>query len=63
LSSVDVALTAHLVLGEAAGSPSELLRHAQKELHERFDIRHTTLQMESEDDAEACSVRAAGSCF
>jgi len=44
LSTTETALTAHLVLPE--GSPDELIRAAQKLLHDRFRIEHCTLQVE-----------------
>jgi len=46
LSTTRTALTAHLVHGSDA--PQALLAQAQALLHERFDIDHSTLQLESD---------------
>jgi len=50
LSTTETALTAHLVLPE--GSPDELIRAAQKLLHDRFRIEHCTLQVERSHGAD-----------
>lgn len=54
MSTAEPALTAHLVTrGER--SSADILREAQRTLHERFDIEHVTLQIEAEACAAACS--------
>ncbi len=50
------ALTAHLVLGEPPQPDSRLLHLAQQRLHERFEIRHVTLQLETHEQALTCPV-------
>ena len=44
LSTTETALTAHMV--QPAGSADELIRAAQRMLHDRFHIEHSTLQVE-----------------
>jgi cobalt-zinc-cadmium efflux system protein len=46
MGSSQVALTAHLVVSLETLNNSGLLAQAQHELHERFEIRHVTLQTE-----------------
>lgn len=48
ISSGKVSLTAHLVLDESKPDPFVLLQHLQAMLAERFDLHHTTLQIEQE---------------
>jgi cobalt-zinc-cadmium efflux system protein len=50
LSTTETALTAHLVLPE--GSTDGLIRSAQRMLHGRFRIEHSTLQVEREHPAD-----------
>jgi cobalt-zinc-cadmium efflux system protein len=45
LSTTETALTAHLV-APAATSPDALLAQAQRLLHDRFHIHHSTIQIE-----------------
>lgn len=45
LSTIEVALTAHLVIDEMSRG-NELLRQISRELRERFDIGHVTIQLE-----------------
>ncbi|MBV9216917.1 MAG: cation transporter [Acidobacteria bacterium] len=51
-STTEAALTAHIVLEECDDS---LLANVAKELHDRFGIEHTTLQVESGDPAYPCT--------
>lgn len=51
------ALTAHLVLADRGADADALLRQAEHELHEHFEIRHVTLQIESADFARQCTER------
>lgn len=46
LSTTETALTAHLVV-EGDGREDQLVRELQTELHEHFEIRHATLQIET----------------
>ena len=46
MSTTETALTAHLVRKASSGDDA-LLAHAASELHERFEIGHATLQLES----------------
>ena len=54
MSTADNALTAHLVCDDKRTNHNELLRQAMDVLHERFEIRHVSLQRESSDFAESC---------
>lgn len=57
ISTTEVALTAHLV---CAGSVDpERVGDIAREVRRRFHIGHTTLQIESAADAEACQLRPA----
>jgi cobalt-zinc-cadmium efflux system protein len=57
LSTTDVALTAHLVVG--AGHPGDdWLETLSKNLAHRFGIGHTTLQVETLDKDHACALEA-----
>jgi cobalt-zinc-cadmium efflux system protein len=58
LSTTETALTVHLVCDNAVAqhSPDELAAA----LHERFRIGHTTIQIETETEADACRLRPAG---
>jgi cobalt-zinc-cadmium efflux system protein len=58
LDTSETALTAHLVVSGANRDPDALLRAAAEELHEHFEIRHVTLQLESEAFAQTCAVSA-----
>lgn len=67
MATSEPALTAHLVVGggdAAAGEADALLVRATRELHDRFEIHHVTLQVESERFAEKCAgcggAKAAG---
>lgn len=57
MSTTETALTAHLVK-PTHGDDDELIAIASKELHERFAIKHTTLQWER--DEAACP--SGGNC-
>jgi cobalt-zinc-cadmium efflux system protein len=56
LSTTDVALTAHLVCGDAA-SDERRLHELHAELQRRFGIGHATLQIETDTDAALCRLR------
>lgn len=54
MSTTDVALTCHLVM--PAGCPGDFFLHdASAMLHDRFEIGHSTIQVE-QDEHEACSL-------
>lgn len=44
MSTTQIALTTHLVIPD--GNDDKLLKHIRKELHDRFSIEHTTIQVE-----------------
>jgi len=48
MSTTEIALTAHLIKPDARGDDA-LLQRITKELHDRFGIEHTTIQIERED--------------
>lgn len=52
MSTTETALTAHLVAASPAGPG--FLGDVCRELHDRFDIEHATLQLESEDAPDPC---------
>ncbi|MCL2449373.1 MAG: cation diffusion facilitator family transporter [Polyangiaceae bacterium] len=53
MSTTEIALTAHLVMPDDASEPSFLWRVC-RELHDRFDIDHATLQVDSVDAPQRC---------
>jgi cobalt-zinc-cadmium efflux system protein len=57
LSTTETALTAHLVCDTAPAEHS--LNELAAALHERFRIGHTTIQIETETDADLCRLRPA----
>jgi len=62
MGTSDIALTAHLVLADQAADASAVLREAEHELHEHFEIRHVTLQLESPSHALQCGLRSGAGC-
>lgn len=58
MSTTETALTAHVVL-EQAVCDDALLATTARELHDRFGIEHTTLQVELGDPTYPCSCRLA----
>ncbi len=58
LDTTETALTAHLVVGDENRDPDALLHAAAAELHDHFEIRHVTLQLESEAFGQTCAVSA-----
>ncbi len=53
MSTVEIALTAHLVI--PAGHPGDaFLAETGRELHEHFGIQHTTVQIEIDDSHDSC---------
>jgi len=55
-----IALTAHLVTDTA--DTAALLHEAEEELHEHFEIRHVTLQLETPAYAQSCALRPGLGC-
>jgi len=55
LSTTEVALTVHLVVAEASADTG-LLGRVQCELHDRFGIEHSTIQVEGADQADGCAL-------
>jgi len=62
MSTSDIALTAHLDLATQWVDTSAVLHEAEHQLHEHFEIRHITLQLESPTYAGQCSLRAGAGC-
>lgn len=54
MGTSDVALTAHLVLSDNQPAASAVLSQAEALLRSRFNIQHTTLQLETASQASAC---------
>jgi cobalt-zinc-cadmium efflux system protein len=62
MGTSDIALTAHLVLRDPSSDTNAVLHEAEHELHEHFEIRHVTLQLESPAYAQVCALRAGVGC-
>jgi len=62
MGTSQTALTAHLVLSHALADVSAVLREAEHELHEHFNIRHVTLQVEPPAYAPQCRLRSETGC-
>ena len=62
MGTSEVALTAHLVLKDPGADTSAVLQEAEHELHEHFEIRHVTLQLELPAYAQLCGLRAGSGC-
>ncbi|MBK5205191.1 MAG: cation transporter [Polaromonas sp.] len=62
MGTSETALTAHMVLADPAADVDALLHEAEHELHEHFEIRHVTLQLESAVYAQLCALRAGSGC-
>ncbi|MCL4782746.1 MAG: cation diffusion facilitator family transporter [Bryobacterales bacterium] len=60
LSTSESALTVHLVVPDPAVDGVALIQHACRQLHERFEISHTTIQVETGDASETCGQRNHG---
>jgi cobalt-zinc-cadmium efflux system protein len=60
MGTSQIALTAHLVTDTA--DTGALLHEAEEELHEHFEIRHVTLQLESPAYAQICGLRPGMGC-
>jgi cobalt-zinc-cadmium efflux system protein len=53
MSTTEAALTAHLVRPQAVNDDAFLVQ-AAKDLHDRFEIEHATLQVERGDPSHPC---------
>jgi cobalt-zinc-cadmium efflux system protein len=53
MSTTEVALTAHLIMRPTPAN-DEFLTHTAEELHEKFNIGHATLQIESGEPTHTC---------
>ncbi len=62
MGTSSTALTAHLVLADPGADPDKLLHEAEHELHEHFEIRHVTLQIESAAYARLCALGGDTGC-
>ena len=60
MSTTETALTAHLVVPALDGSADALLCEATDGLHERFEIVHPTLQVETGDPSYPCHLAVPG---
>ena len=59
MGTSEPALSVHLVVDPAVHPGDGLLRAVATELHERFEIDHITVQLETDSFAESCAVRAS----
>ena len=59
MSTTETALTAHLVVPEEKGQNNRLILQARRGLHDKFEIVHTTLQLESGEPFDLCPQRSA----
>jgi cobalt-zinc-cadmium efflux system protein len=55
LSTTEPALTAHLQV-ETQRDGDALIRRVERELHDRFGIEHTTIQLETEAGCHGCAI-------
>ena len=62
MGTSQTALTAHLVLTDQADDVGGVLHQAERELHEHFEIRHVTLQVEPAAYARLCALRGNTGC-
>jgi cobalt-zinc-cadmium efflux system protein len=62
IGTSQVALTAHLVVSDPAADLTAVLCEAEEELHEQFEIRHSTLQLEPPAYAQLCALQGAAGC-
>ena len=58
MSTTETAMTAHVVIPEHSGNSNPLIQRACDGLHEKFEIVHTTLQIESGEPADPCGQRS-----
>lgn len=60
LSTSENALTVHLVVPEPVLDSAALIQSACRHLHDRFEISHTTIQVETDDASAICGQRNHG---
>lgn len=53
MSTTETALTVHLVRPDE-GADDRLLEELRRELHDRFGIKHATIQFEQGDPSHTC---------
>ena len=61
MSTTDIALTVHLVRPNPSDDPDEFLAQTSRELHDRFNIEHATVQVERSARPEFCPQSQPGS--
>ena len=61
MSTTDIALTVHLVRPNPSDDPDEFLAQTSRELHDRFNIEHATVQVERSARPEFCPQAESGS--
>jgi cobalt-zinc-cadmium efflux system protein len=62
MGTSQIALTAHMVLKDTARDHGAILHEAEHKLHEHFEIRHVTLQLESHAYSQQCGLRTSLGC-
>jgi cobalt-zinc-cadmium efflux system protein len=62
MGTAQTALTAHVVLNDQTTDVGAVLYQAERELHEHFEIRHVTLQVEPAAYARLCALRGDTIC-
>ena len=58
MSTTETALTAHVIVPKFDGNSNPLIQSACRGLHDKFEIVHTTLQIESGEPADPCGQRS-----
>ena len=58
MSTTEAALTAHVIIPEHNGDSNPLIQQACSGLHDKFEIVHTTLQIESGEPIDPCGQRS-----
>ena len=54
MSTTKTALTAHLVTAGETAEAADVIQAANQAMRERFNIEHTTLQVERDDQSAPC---------
>jgi cobalt-zinc-cadmium efflux system protein len=57
ISTSEIALIAHIVLESTSSENEQLIQVIEKLVHDRFEITHVTIQFESFDFANKCSLK------
>ena len=58
MSTTEAALTAHVIIPGHTGDSNPLIQRACNGLHDKFEIVHTTLQIESGEPVDPCGQRS-----